>query len=119
MFVEPEENNFGQMAGFERELRGALARRPAPLDLKRKVMQQHRASAGSHRERVIWFERLAASLVLAGAVGGAVVWRHAEEQRRGEEVKQQLYTALRITNHTLEEMNAQLQQRREKEESDK
>ena len=96
---------------FERDLRTALARTPAPAGLKRKVMQQHRERAGRSHQRLVWFERLAASLVLAGVVGSAVFWRNALERRRGEEVKQQVFTALRITNHALEMMNAQLQQR--------
>ena len=57
---------------------------------------------------MVWFERLAASLVLArrgrrssrsGARRGAA---------RGEEAKQQVFTALRITNRALQQMNEQL-----------
>jgi hypothetical protein len=38
-----------------------------------------------------------------------VLWRNAEEQQRGAEARQQVFTALRITNRALEQMNAQLQ----------
>jgi hypothetical protein len=102
------------MDDFERELRAAFARRPAPPDLKRKVMQGAWQCASQRRQRMVWFERLAASLVLAGMAGGALVWRSAQERRRGEEAKQQVFTALRIANHALEQMNVQLQERDEK-----
>jgi hypothetical protein len=114
MFVEfepiddPERN---PERDLERELRLSLQRRPAPADLKRKVMQKHRERASQTHQRVMWFERLAASLVLGGVISGAVFWHNAQERRRGEEVKQQVFTALRITNHALAVMNAQLQQR--------
>ena len=98
------------MDDFEHELQAAFARRPAPMDLKRKVMQRVCERAGQSHHRMVWFERLAASLVLAGVVG-AVVWRNAQERRRGEEAKQQVFTALRIANHALEQMNVQLQER--------
>jgi hypothetical protein len=61
--------------------------------------------------RLVWFERLAASLVVVGVIGGAVVGRNAMERRRGEEAKQRVFTALRIASHALEEMNVQLQER--------
>jgi len=103
---------------FERELRQSLERQPAPLSLKRKVMDrrqqrrgqlQFRRSATQHRTRMIWLERIAASLVVAGVAGSAVVGHYAVEHRKGEEAKQQVFTALRITNHAFRVMNAQLQ----------
>jgi len=98
---------FDNIADFERELQAALARRPAPPDLKRKIMERRRQQAGrSHR--MIWLERLAASLILAAVASGAAFWHHEVEQRRGEEARQQVFTALRIANHALEQMNAQL-----------
>lgn len=106
--MEPESPEpVGDFADFERELQTALARRPAPPHLKRKIVGRLSQHAGrSHR--MIWMERLAASLLLAAVAGGAAFWRHQEEQRRGEEAKQQVMTALRIANHALEQMNAQL-----------
>ena len=104
---------------FENELRDSLKREPAPAGLKRKVMEQRlnrgqlhlsRPSARQH-SRMIWFERIAASLVLAGVAGGAVVGHYANERRKGEEAKQQVFTALRVTNHAFEVMNQQLQRR--------
>jgi hypothetical protein len=98
------------MDEFERELREAMERRPAPPGLKRKVMERRWQLRSRQHRRMVWYERLAASVVLAGAVGGAVAWHHAaEERRRGEEAKQQVFTALRITNHALEQVSAQLE----------
>jgi len=53
-------------------------------------------------------ERLAAAVILVAVAGGAAYWHHEVEKRRGEEAKQQVFTALRIANHALEQMNAQL-----------
>jgi hypothetical protein len=101
--LEPQDN----MNDFERELQSAFARRPAPPHLKRKIMERRRQQAGrSHR--TIWLERLAASLILAAVASGAALWHHEVEQRRGEEARQQVMTALRIANHALDQMNAQL-----------
>jgi hypothetical protein len=91
---------------FERELQAALARRPAPPGLKRKVMA--RRAAQRQQGRMVWLERLAASLILVAIAGAGVFWRHQVEQRRGEEAKQQVLTALRIANHALQQMNVQL-----------
>jgi hypothetical protein len=41
-------------------------------------------------------------------LGGGVALRQRDEQRRGEAVRQQVLTALRITNHALNQMNTQL-----------
>ncbi len=97
------------MEDFEHELRQALQRRPAPPSLKRKLMEKKRGQRTQwmHNHAALW-QRLAASLVLAAMLGGALAWRHMEEQRKGEEARQQVLTALRITNHALNKMNAQL-----------
>lgn len=104
---------------FENELRDSLKRESAPASLKRKVMESRRNRAQLHltrtsarqRSRMIWFERIAASLVLAGVAGGVLVGHYAIERRKGAEAKQQVFTALRVTNHAFEVMNAQLQER--------
>jgi hypothetical protein len=100
------------MDDFERELKQALERRPAPPSLKRRLMQK-RSSLAMQRmhSRVVWWERIAASIVLAGAIGGAVAWHHTEEVRKGEAARDQVLTALRITNHALNEVNMRLTQR--------
>jgi len=107
--VEPESlEPVGDFADFERELQAALARRPAPPDLKRKIVGRLWQQAGRSHRRMVWMERLAASLILAAVASGAAFWHHEVEKRRGEEAKQQVFTALRIANHALEQMNAQL-----------
>jgi hypothetical protein len=111
MCVERENDNLTPMDGFDRELSAAMRRRPAPMGLKRAVMERRRREHGERSQRMVWIERIAASLVLAAVAGGGLVWRNAEQHRRGEEAKRQVFTALRITNHALEMMNAQLQAR--------
>jgi hypothetical protein len=98
-----------QIDEFERELRQAMERRPAPPSLKRRIMQQR----GMLRtERVhsytIWWQRLAASVLLMGVIAGGYSWRQVEDRRKGEEAKQQVLTALRITNRALNDMNRRL-----------
>ena len=107
MDIAPQ-NDMDDMFDFEREVQAALARRPAPPDLKRKIMGRLWQQAGRSHRRMVWMERIAASFVIAAVAGGAIYWRHEVEQRRGEEAKQQVMTALRIANHALEQMNAQL-----------
>jgi hypothetical protein len=99
------------MDDFERELREAMQRQAAPAGLKRKVMGRLWERAQRSHRRAVWWQRLAASVVLLGAAGGALAWRNAEQRRKGEEAKQQVFTALRITNRALEQMKAQLDER--------
>ncbi|HVN93990.1 MAG TPA: hypothetical protein VMT38_09850 [Terracidiphilus sp.] len=100
---------------FERELRAALERRHAPASLKRIVMERRNVRRPTlafptrrRQTRMVWLERLAASLVVAAVAGGAVFTHYADERRRGEEAKQQVFTALRITNRALDHVGAQL-----------
>ncbi|HUA92061.1 MAG TPA: hypothetical protein VL991_05805 [Terracidiphilus sp.] len=94
---------------FERELRQAFERRPAPPSLKRKIMERRRRQNTEriHR-RVVFWQRLAASVLLAVAVSGVFLWRDMDERRKGEAARDQVFTALRIAHHALSEMNAQL-----------
>ena len=72
---------------FERELHAALARRPAPADLKRKIVGRLWQQAGRSHRRMVWMERIAASLVIAAVAGGATYWRarsRAAPRRRGK-----------------------------------
>ena len=98
-----------QIDEFEKELKQAIERRPAPPSLKRRILQKRSAR---RTERVhnytIWWQRLAASVLLAGVVAGGIGWRQIEERRKGEEAKQQVMTALRITNQVLNNMNRKL-----------
>jgi len=95
---------------FERELRGAFERRPAPPSLKRRLMEKRRA-ARVVRPWVTW-QRLAASLALTAVLAGGVEWRIVEERRKEEAAREQVFTALRITSHALDQMNARLAARR-------
>jgi hypothetical protein len=97
------------MDDFERELKQALERRPAPPSLKRKLMERRsRLHAERMRSRTLMWQRLAASLVLAGLLGGGLAWHDREQRRKGEEARQQVLTALRITSRALDQMKAQL-----------
>ena len=100
--------DFEPMEDFERDLRQAFQRRPAPPGLKRKLMEKRRAHKPHRHSHFVLWQRLAASVALAAVLGGAAVWRDAEERRKGEEARRQVLTALRITGHALNQMNAQL-----------
>lgn len=97
------------MDDFELELHQAFERRPAPPNLKRRLMEKRnrkrRQLLPTHS--LVWL-RLAACLVLAALVGGGLALRRADELRKGEAARQQVFTALRITNHALNQVNAQL-----------
>jgi hypothetical protein len=97
------------MEKFEQELRQALSRRPAPPGLKQRVMEARRRerTVQIHSRTVLW-QRLAASLVLAAALGGGFAWRNYEDRRKGEAAREQVLTALRITNHALNNVRTQL-----------
>lgn len=97
------------MDEFETQLRQALERRPAPPGLKRRVMEQRSLRfAQRSRGRAVLWQKLAASVVAAALIGGGLAWRRAEEHRKGEQARQQVLTALRITNRALNQMNARL-----------
>jgi hypothetical protein len=104
--VEPE-----QIDEFEKELRQVLQRRPAPPNLKRKIMARRglEITERRHHHRVAW-QRIAAGLVLAAMLGGVMEWQlqKAEDRRRGEEARRQVMTALRVTERALNEMNLRL-----------
>jgi hypothetical protein len=94
---------------FEERVRQAFSRRPAPPSLKRRILnaRNQRRTVRLHSRVVLW-QRLAAGFVLAAALGGVLTWRHIEEQRRGEAAREQVLTALRITNHALNQIQARL-----------
>jgi hypothetical protein len=68
-----------------------------------------RSTERRHTYWVVW-QRVAAGLVLAAMLGGVMTWQlqRAEEQRKGEEARRQVMTALRITGRALNEMNLRL-----------
>ncbi len=99
------------MDEFERELEQAFARRPAPPSLKRRLMER-RGIQGPRpiqaQRPVFNWQRLAASLLLSAILAGGVEWRIAQQRRREEATREQVFTALRITSQALERMNTRL-----------
>lgn len=110
MALEPIDRD----AEFEGELRQAFLRRPAPPSLKRRILdaRSRRRTAQRHHRMMMW-QRLAACLVLAAITGGGLAWHRMQEERRGEEARQQVMTALRVTTRALNEMNARLAARKQ------
>ena len=107
--MEFDREDQNSMDDFEQQLSEAFARRPAPPSLKRKIMAR-RSLQNTERinNRTALLQRLAACLVLGAALAGGFAWRNREEQRKGEEARQQVLTALRITNHALDQVKIQL-----------
>ncbi len=100
-------------ANFERELRQAFVRRPAPPSLKRRILDaRSRRRTERRNHRMALGQRLAACMVAAAALSGGFMWHHVQEERKGEEARQQVLTALRITTRALNDMNARLAARR-------
>jgi hypothetical protein len=98
-----------QIDAFDRELRQAMERRPAPPSLKRRILQQRsKRRTAQVQSYTAWWQRLAASVLLAGVIAGGYEWRQIEDRRKGEEAAQQVLTALRITNRALNDMNRRL-----------
>ena len=116
-----EPDDFDAMDDFERELRDAMQRRTAPAGLKKKILLR-RAEGPKRRFQGPWiFQWEPATAVLAAMIlvvvaaaagfGEIFLMHQTQERRRGEEAKQQVFVALRITHHALEQMNAQLEER--------
>jgi len=100
------EHNERDLQEFERKLRMAIARREAPLGLKSRVLAQARERRQAQHGRLWIWQRVAATLVVAVALGGFAEYRHIEEQRameqrKGEAAREQVLTALRITSRTM------------------
>lgn len=96
-----------EMDDFEKELKQALERRPAPPSLKRRVMERRvqRRRPG----QMIWM-RLAATFLIVALLGGGLRWglEQREERRKGEEARRQVMIALRITGRALNQVNTRL-----------
>lgn len=99
---------------FERELKEAFERRPAPPGLKTRIMaaRRERQQIRRHSHSLLWM-RLAATLLIVAIIGGAVRWDYEriQERRRGEAARQQVLTALRITGHALQLVQQRLSAR--------
>ncbi len=97
------------MDDFEKQLQQAFVRRPAPPGLKRRLMEQRqrRNTQRVHARAVLW-QRLAACFLVVVLLGGGFAWHQADQRRKGEEARRQVFIALRITNRTLNQMSARL-----------
>ena len=103
------EHNEKEIAEFEQRLHRVMQRREAPIGLKQRVLARARERRQAQRGRRWMLQRVAASVVLAAACGGfALYHQHEEEQRKGEEARQQVLTAMRITNRTLDRVSTRL-----------
>ena len=114
---QPEQIDLSEQdRAFERELRQAMERKPAPPSLRRRILQARSARRTQKvHMQTVWWQRLAASVLLAGVIAGGYSWRQVEERRKGEAAKQQVLTALRITNRALNDMNRRLTERNREE----
>jgi hypothetical protein len=101
------------MDDFEQKLSRSFERWPAPPGLKRRLMENRRR----RKERSPWFvlpfaARVAVSLSLGvgvfAALSAGIASYQAEQQRKGEAARQQVFTALRITDHVLDNISKQL-----------
>ena len=104
-----------EMADFEGMLRDAMQRQDAPLGLEQRVLALVRERRRAERRpwwQIHMVQRVAASVVLAMVLGGGLVYqqheKRVEEQRKGEEAKEQVMTAFRITTKTLGRVNERL-----------
>ena len=95
------------MDDFEEKLKRSFKRWPAPPGLKPRIMARHRRVPVPRSHVVLW-QRMAASLTLAAMLGGAAFWHQREERLKGEAARQQVLTALRITDHALDNISKQL-----------
>lgn len=111
-----------ELAEFERRLQAAMQRREAPLGLKARVLARSRAMARERREarqgRLWMLQRIAATAVLAALVSGFVVYRQVEERRKGEQAREQVMIALRITSKALNRAGDRVNQRADGEHTD-
>ena len=109
------------MDEFERELRQAFERRPAPPGLKRRLRERGLLSeprpAGQAKEaprtarrerRLVSWQLLAACAALVAVLAGGVQWRHVEQVRKAEAAREQVLTALRITSQALVRIDRRL-----------
>jgi hypothetical protein len=108
MFVERNEMTEQEQAEFERKLRYAMQHRAAPLGLKQRVLARAREQRNERGRSWTWQWVAASTLLVAIVCGGLVVHQRVEERQKGEEARQQVLTALRITNKTLDRVTQRL-----------
>jgi hypothetical protein len=98
------------MNRLEEELKKAFERVPPPAGFAERVLA--RAANEERKEKArsrSWFEpagwtglRWAASFALCAVLATSGILYHREQQRKGEEAKEQLMLALRITSRKLQ-----------------
>ena len=110
--MEHNELSERELQEFERKLRRAMQRREAPLGLKARVLARARERRQAQHGRAWMFQRTAVAVVLAVVFGGFAAYRQAEqraeERRKGEEAREQVLLALRITHKTLDRVGERL-----------
>jgi hypothetical protein len=116
MCVEHKDWQEPDDAEFERKLRVAMQRQAAPVGMKQRVLAHARELRQARHGRMWMVQRIAASVVLATLVGGFAVYRQVQEretaremeQRKGEQAREQVLTAMRITTRALDRVNRRL-----------
>ena len=103
-----DERSNRELVEFERKLRLAMRHRAAPAGMKTRVLALARERRNARRGWGWMMQRVAASAVLAAIVGGVAVYHQSEEKRKGEAAREQVLTAFRITNQTLDRVNQRL-----------
>lgn len=110
--ARPSKDEERELAEFERRLQVAIRRHEAPLGLKSRVLAQARARRQARHGRGWMLQRIAASALLAVLFGGFAVYHEQQERRieqvKGEQAREQVMTALRITSRTLGKVNEHL-----------
>src|ERR1700753_1078674 len=109
--AKPWEERFpmDEMNEFENRLKQAFLRRPAPPGLKQRILQQrNQRRTVELRSRTVLWQRLAACFVLAAVIRGGFTWPHTDQQRKGEAARNQVLTALRITNRALNQIQTRI-----------
>lgn len=104
-----EQENGQELAEFERKLRSAMQRREAPLGMKQRVLARARERRQAQHGRWWMVQRIAASALLATIFGGIAVYKQVQERalehKKGEEARDQVLVALRITHKTLDRVS--------------
>ncbi len=109
--MEHNELQGQELEELERKLRLALRHRKAPAGLKNRVLTLASERRRQRHGRGWMLQRVAASILLAAMAGGFVAYRQVEERRKGEAAREQVMTALRITNKTLSRVSDRVSER--------
>jgi hypothetical protein len=103
--MEGQEN---AMKEFEQQLRDALVHQPAPEGMKQRILAARAARRTVPASPPHVWMRMAAGFLVAAAVGSGVLWQRHQEYVRGEEAREQVMAALRVTHHALDNVEIKL-----------